>query len=54
MRWRSLRLLALGFVGGAGAAFVVSLLRRQRLAAATGYVPPQAAAGPRAVPEPAD
>jgi len=52
MMVRSLRLLAIGFLCGAGAAFVLSLFRRQRLAQVTGYVPPVAAAGPRAVPDP--
>jgi len=54
MMLRSIRLLALGFLAGAGAAFLLSLLRRQRLTQATGYVPPVAAAGPRAVPDPGE
>ena len=47
---RAVRILILGFVLGAGAAFLVSLLRRQRLSAMTGYVPPTAADGPDAMP----
>jgi len=48
---RSLRLVLLGFALGAGAAFAVSLIRRQRLADETGYTAPLAAEGPLAVPD---
>jgi hypothetical protein len=41
------------FVGGAALAFVAGLLRKRQLVAQTGYVPPVAATGPRAVPGPA-
>jgi hypothetical protein len=53
MMGRSVRLLALGFLAGAGAAFLLSLFRRQRLTQGTGYLPPVAAPGPLAVPDPA-
>lgn len=53
MMLRSVRLLALGFLAGAGAAFVLTLFRRQRLTQATGYLAPVAAPGPMAVPDPA-
>jgi hypothetical protein len=49
---RALRLLLLGFAIGAGAAFVASLIRQQRLSVDTGYVAPVAADGPLAVPNP--
>jgi hypothetical protein len=42
-----------GFAAGAALAFVAGLLRKRRLVAQTGYVPPVAATGPRAVPGPA-
>lgn len=41
-----------GFAVGAAAAFAVGLLRKRRLVAQTGYVPPVSATGPEAVPEP--
>lgn len=50
---RAVRLLVIGFVIGAGVAFVASLIRQQRLSADTGYVAPVAADGPLAVPNPA-
>jgi len=45
--------LCVGFAAGAGVAFAVSLLRKRRLVATTGYRPPVSATGPRAVLEPA-
>lgn len=46
---RGLRLVALGFLGGAAAAFGISLLRQRRIAAVTGYRAPDSAVGPAAV-----
>jgi len=47
---KGLRWALLGFGLGVLAAFGASLLRRRRLVPTTGYVPPVAATGLRAVP----
>ncbi len=47
-----LRWVLAGFAVGAGLAFGAGLLRKRRLVALTGYEPPVAATGPRAVPGP--
>lgn len=51
---RTVRLLALAFLAAAGAAFVLSLLRRSRFGAQTatrtGYDPPVLPEGPDAAP----
>jgi hypothetical protein len=51
VRWQT-RWVVLGFAAGAVAAFAAGLLRRRQLVARTGYVPPVAATGPQAVPDP--
>ena len=47
---KALRWALLGFGLGVLSAFATSLLRQRRLVPTTGYVPPVAAVGPRAVP----
>jgi hypothetical protein len=46
---RTIRWVALAFLAAAGAAFMVSLLRQQRLGRRSGYEPPVSPEGPDAV-----
>lgn len=45
------RWVLVGFAVGAAVAFGAGLLRKRRLVAQTGYLPPESATGPAAVPE---